>query len=275
MLGAALGSIGGGALGLSPSISGAVGGGLGGVLGNEFAGHGGVGGDILEGGLGALGGYLAGDTLSGWAGNAPTSPAGAAPPGSQWLPSVTGAAPGQGAMVAGGIPAAGVAGAAGGAGGAVAGPGGLMGFLQDNPAIMAAGLGVAGQALSPELSGMMAPDYPAAGKIQENADLMNRIGASGARGNLTPASSVALNDAIAEIKSSYANMGLSGSTMEAQDLAAAKERAVSASVQEGLQELGLSTSLYDRILGYQMQNDQELSGAITSLMGQIGMAAGT
>lgn len=287
VVGAGLGSVGAGELGLSPTLGGAIGGGLGGFLGGEFGGLG-TGGALLEGALGAGGGALAGDTLAGLVGAPGATTAagvvgdaaheGLGTGGASGLDSyfynvgqgaATGAIP---AAVSGAAPAVAQAAAAGAPGATLgASGGGLLGFLKNNPALAIGGLGVGAEMLT----GAGNQNYPAETALQAQAKLLGKQGGSGASGQLTPAAKIALQDAVASIKSSYANMGLSGSTMEAQDIAAAKERAVAASVQQGLQELGMSSSLYSQILGYQMSTDQQMSDAITNLLGQIGYGAGT
>jgi hypothetical protein len=281
--GAALGSFGAGELGFSPAIGGALGGALGGFAGGEFTGAG-TGASLLEAGLGGVGGYLAGPTIADLTG---------ATPG----PSVAGAGTGIGGgsslddllknmgtgsaaeasipsiAAEGAVPAIGAAAAPGVAtGAAAAGAGGLGGiadFFKNNPALVAGGVGLGAQFLS-QPSG----DYPAETALNKNAELLGGTGRAGLSGNLTPSAQVAYNDAVTTIKAQYANMGLGGSTMEAQDIAAAKERAVATSAQEGLQELGLSDSLYAQILGYQQQRDDQLSTAISNLMSSIGYGYG-
>lgn len=282
--GAALGSVGGGALGLSPAIGGAIGGGLGGVLGSEVGGKGGIGNDLLAGGLGAAGGYLAGPTLADWAGTTPgvTSAAGAS------LPNASGGTSlddmlrtiGSGSAMEASIPAAAgtagveslVPGIAAAAPAATAGAdigSGLMNFIQKNPALV---VGVGG--LGAQLLGSGNSDYPAEKSLNAQAEMLSNLGAAGVNGQLTPSAQVAFNDAVTSIKASYANMNLSGSTMEAQDIAAAKSRAIAASAQEGLQEIGSSGDLYRAILGYQQEQDKDLSDAIGNLISSIGYGQG-
>lgn len=285
--GAALGSIGGGALGLSPTIGGAIGGGLGGVLGSEFGGHGGVGGDLLEGGLGALGGGLAGDTLAGWAGTTPgaTSAVGSGVGGQSGSIDDLLRTIGSGSAAEASIPgvaAAGAAPAVAGAAGGAAGAGGVggnfldsvLGFAKDNPVLTTAGIGIGGQLLSPALANLTTPQYPGQAELEKNAKMLQGRATGELNGQMSPSAALAYNDAVTSIKAQYANLGLSGSTMEAQDISAAKERAVAASANEGLTELGLSTDLYDKIMGYAMQNDNELSSAVTNLLGQLGSSYG-
>lgn len=279
--GAVGGSLLGPELGVSGALGGAVGGGLGGVLGNEFGGHGGVGGDLLEGGLGALGGGLAGNSIADWAGVSPgaTSAAGGSSLNNLLQSMGTGSAA-SASIPSVAVGSTGAAASGGAAGAAASGAGGswldqALGFAKDNPVLTTAGIGIGGQLLAPELSQLTAPTYPGQKELEANAKTLNSQATSALNGGLTPASQNSLNDAIATIKAQYANLGLSGSTMEAQDIAAAHERAVGASVNEGLTELGLSTDMYDKIMGYAMQSDNELSSAVSNLLGQLGSAAGS
>lgn len=287
VVGAVGGSIGGGALGLSPALGGAIGGALGGFAGGEIGGSS-LKGSLLEAGIGGVGGFLAGPTLADWAGTTPGAISAAAGSG------IGGAAGGQsssltnmlntigqGSAQSASIPAqiasVGATPLANAAMGAASGgaPGiggnlvsGVSDFFSKNPELIAGGVGAASL-----LAG--APgEYPAEGALEDQAQLLASRGTAGLNGQLTPSASLAFNDAVTTIKSSYANMGLAGSTMEAQDIEAAKQRAVSASVAEGMQELGISQNLYAGILGYHQQEDSELSSAISNLMGQVGYGLG-
>jgi len=277
--GAALGSIGGGALGFSPAIGGALGGALGGFAGGEFGGAG-TKGSLLEAGLGGAGGYFAGPSLAELTGVMPEpgAVAGSGLSGSSSIDDLlknmgTGSAaeasiPSIGAAAAPGVTTG--AGAAAGAGaGAAGGFGGIADFFKNNPALVAGGVGLGAQML-----GTGNADPAAEKALNAQAKQLGGLGSAGLSGNLSPSAQVAYNDAVTTIKAQYANMGLGGSTMEAQDIAAAKERAVSASAQEGLQELGMSNSLYGAILGYQQQQDSQLSDAISNLMQSIGYGLG-
>lgn len=282
VIGAGLGAFGAGELGFSPAIGGAVGGALGGFAGGEFGGSG-IGGSLLEAGLGGLGGYLAGPTIADITGATPSATVAGAGSGIGGSSSIddllknmgTGSAaeasiPSIGAAAAPGV----VTGAAGAAAPAVAsgasgGLGGIADFFKNNPALVAGGVG-----LGAELMGTGGGDPAAEKALRAQAKQLGSIGSAGLSGNLTPSAQVAYNDAVTTIKAQYAKMGLGGSTMEAQDIAAAKERAVAASAQEGLQELGLSDNLYASILGYTQQKDDQLSSAISNLMSSIGYGLG-
>ena len=73
----------------------------------------------------------------------------------------------------------------------------------------------------------------------------------------------------ATIRSRYAAMGMSGSSSEAQDLAAVDERMASEGanigmqlLQQGVSETGLSSQLYQALMGTAISQDQQLADAI-------------
>ena len=282
VVGAVGGAAGGGALGLSPALGGALGGAIGGFAGGEIGGSS-TKGSLIEAGLGGLGGYLAGPTIADWTGTTPVSAAAGAgfgmPSGSNPLNTI-----GQGSAMSASIPAQAIGSTAAGAAGAAAGgaassvaPGiggaavsGINDFLGRNPELLAGAAGLGALAMN-----QGGGDYPEAKALEQQAKLLGSQGQAGLNGTLSPSAAVAFQDAVTTIKSSYANMGIpGGSTMEQQEIAAARERAVAASVQEGMQQLGMSQSLYGELLGYQQQQDSELSSAISNLMGSVGYGLG-
>jgi hypothetical protein len=289
VVGAIGGAAGGGALGLSPALGGAIGGALGGFAGGEIGGSS-LKGSLLEAGLGGVGGYLAGPTIADWTGTTPLTAAAAAPGfggGMQNYDQLLNTI-GQGSAQSASIPAqalsgglagaagAGAGAAAGGAAGAIA-PGiggatvsGINDFFGKNPELLAGAAGLGSLAMN-----QGGGEYPAEKALEQQAKMLGAQGQAGLNGTLSPSAAVAFQDAETTIRASYANMGLSGSTMEAQDIEAARQRAISASVTEGMQQLGMSQSLYSAILGYQQQQDSDLSNAIANLMGSIGYGQGT
>lgn len=97
-------------------------------------------------------------------------------------------------------------------------------------------------------------------------------------GILPPGLEAALHSATqsadANIKGTYANLGLSGSTMEAQALNADHERASAQAfsyardlLQSGLQESGLSAQLFSSIMASNEAADQSLTNAIGAFAG--------
>ena len=306
VIGAAGGSLTGGALGIGADLGGAIGGGLGGFLGGELGGSS-VGGSLLEGGLGAAGGYFAGPTIANWAGMGPgasvalpgASATGVNPSmitgelngeGSSWNDSL-GVTPAAGGIAGVGQGAAGAAtGAAADAAAGAGGGGGFMNFLKSNPALLATGAGLVGQLASPALAGSTTPNYPGEHQLKSianNAEQQGKLLTSyAATGKLPPGAQAAVDiasrDAEAAIKAFYANQGLSGSTMEAQDLAAARERASALgyqlgmqAVQQGMSQLGLAQQIYAGIMDANMKSDSDLSQSIIKLAGATGYGQGT
>jgi hypothetical protein len=147
-----------------------------------------------------------------------------------------------------------------------------------NPAGLVAALGGAA-ALSSQLgSGGAASNMPEGGNLQTlanqamgNAGLANSLRS----GRLPPGAEQyadqAYADAAAGIQSHYAAMGLSGSTMEGQDLAAAQARTQgmkyqlsSDATQVGIQSMQLADTIYSQIADYQLQQDQQLQDALAA-----------
>lgn len=268
IVGAVGGDLLGPELGLSTGLGGAIGGALGGAGAGFLTGES-LGGTAINALLGGAGGFGLGELLGPGAGFG------------------AGGAFGGPAMAAGGLPAGTSAAAIAGAGGhadaiggagadvAAAGAdsgGGIMDFLKRNPWIMPAGaVGMAA------LQG----NQPIAGEKQlkalaaQTGDVSKMMHAL-QTGELPPGAKAMLdnatNDAIAGIRSKYASMGLSGSTMEAQDVAAAQQRAAAQTFQlasavttQGLDAAGLSAQLYEAIAQMQLGQDSELSNALASL----------
>lgn len=89
----------------------------------------------------------------------------------------------------------------------------------------------------------------------------------------------ALTDAQTSIKTKYANLGLAGSSMEAQELQSANERVQALKSQQiqslaetGLQEVGSSSDLYKAIMQQNLSSDEDLSKAIADAVGSLGGA---
>lgn len=82
----------------------------------------------------------------------------------------------------------------------------------------------------------------------------------------------AISDGEASIRSKYAQMGMSGSTMEAQEIQALHERAQSMRfsmasdlTKTGLTALNSSSAIYQALMQQQLQQDQNLSDSISGL----------
>lgn len=97
-------------------------------------------------------------------------------------------------------------------------------------------------------------------------------------GQLPPGAQTGINNALKDaqtaIRAKYANLGLSGSTMETQELNAAKDRAEAMTFQQanqltqtGLQALGMTGNagaLYNEIMNAQLEQDQNLQQALAN-----------
>lgn len=91
--------------------------------------------------------------------------------------------------------------------------------------------------------------------------------------------------AAATIRSQYAARGMSGSSAEAQDLAALNQRATTQGAQiamqlfqQGVSEAGLSDQIYAQLMQVQQQEDQETTGLIgqfATALGGLGRGTGT
>jgi len=286
------GAVGGDLLGPEIGLTAGEGAGIGGLLG-------GVGGGVISGAsplgivenaaLGGLGGFGLGEVLGPDLGFGGT----AAPAGTPVGTTGGGTAGTSAAGVAGAIgPAGGHADAIGGAAADTGTTGstaltdpstsGILDFIKKNPQMLAGigGVGLAAltgnQALpgTKQLKGL-AGDIGALSS--EISDVQTGHLPPGAQGLVTQA----LNDSIATIRSSHAAMGTSGSTMEAQDIAAAQERAAAQTFQiastltsQGLDAAGLSAKLYEAIAQLSLGQDQELTTALASLAQQGGVAGG-
>ncbi len=91
----------------------------------------------------------------------------------------------------------------------------------------------------------------------------------------------AQKDEESRIRGSYASLGLSGSTMEAQDLAAVSERAAAQRFQiastvtnQGLQAAGQAGGAFDTIARFQLAQDQGLQEAIAAFSSALGYGQG-
>lgn len=100
-------------------------------------------------------------------------------------------------------------------------------------------------------------------------------------GTLPPGLQQSLNQATeaakASIRSQYAARGMSGSSAEQQDLAQVDSRAQAQGAEQALQllqtgisETGMASQLYQALMGESLQQDQALSGAISSFASAAG-----
>ena len=154
--------------------------------------------------------------------------------------------------------------------------------LTSNPGLALSALGLGASALK---SGQVPKGYN---------QLLTQAGALGTQGNalttgaldnaLPPAAQAQLNmaseSAKASVRSTYARMGLTGSTMEAQALASVDEttaaqgyQMIQSLYQQGLQTSQLSASLYDQIMQANVSGNNALSGAVGNFAGALGGAS--
>src|SRR5271157_24923 len=301
MLGNALGSVGGdiSGLGTSLGITGPGGltsdiAGLGNNLG--ITGPSGLTSDIMGGfdtagkDLGITGqGGLTSDISSGW--NHLVGPSTAATGAAAAIPSTANTfAPGFGA---GNLPLtpSNVSGTGGGGilgnlfgGGGGDESGGGKGLFGGSPALgLLAAAPVALQALrgTQPYKGETQLQQSAAQLGQQGTQLQNYL----QTGTLPPGAQAAINQATASaqaaIRSQYAAMGMSGSSAEAQDLAAAQQQGAAQGtnmamqlLNSGIQSSQMSDQLYQDIMNQSMQQDQDLSAAIGNFASMAGGGTG-
>lgn len=200
---------------------------------------------------------------------------------------------------------------AGGAGGATppagaATPnaaGGIANYFKNNPGLLASlGIGAAGTLAAPKLSGLI-NKVPQQGNLDalaaqekslqgQQQQLGGELTQPLLTGNLPPeaAQSVsnAVNDAISTTKARYANLGLSGSTMEADAIANIQNQKSALTFQIAQQmattgqaaltgaanALGLQDQVYSQLMQAQVQQDAALQQAIASFAGAAASGAG-
>jgi len=307
-IGSGLGELAGDAFGsgatsfLTPSMLADIGGALGGAGGGALA-------NTKNRGLGALGGGLAGlltgPQITNWLGIPGALGQANVTPflaslfgGAGWgrgpttAPNVSGGGAGAVGSVGGGF-SGGAGGGAGGAGPAsnaiITGPGGTGTGLAGAGGTAGSGLGLGGggnlaQILAALGLGTAAISQGSQSAMPEQGNLEQL--ANQAMGNAGMANSLrsgrlppgaeqyadqAYADAAAGIQSRYAAMGLSGSTMEAQDLAAAQARTqgmkyqmAADATQVGIQSMNLADTIYSQIADYTLQQDQQLQDALAA-----------
>ena len=136
---------------------------------------------------------------------------------------------------------------------------------------------MSGEQQNSQLNKLLAP-------LKNNAEQLGQQGSalSGALfGGQLPAGAKAAVDQStqaqkAQVRSTYANLGLSGSTMEADALAQVDQGAAAQTFnianqlfQEGQKGTAMSSDLYSSILGTQLQEDKALQDAIGGFAAQM------
>jgi len=216
----------------------------------------------------------------------PTPPATAPLPGATALPNVTGAAPAGGTMPltvapsgTGLSPVGGLAGSA-----SIIQPSGSTGTLQSIADTLGvskstllpagiAGIGLARDLLSPStLKGESQLTGEAAQLASQSQTMQNYL----TTGTLPPGVQTAINNATAgakaAIRAKYASQGLSGSSMETQELSQVDLNAVSAGAttaiklyDQGLQDANISQEIYRTLLSTDVAQQQQTGNAIANL----------
>lgn len=169
---------------------------------------------------------------------------------------------------AAGVPLTGAPVAPGTAGGGGAGGVGGTGL---SPAQLLAMLGIGGAALSQGQQNLPNQGQltTLANQAMGNAAMANSLRSGRLPPGAEQMAEASLASSEADIRGRYAAMGLSGSTMEAQDIASAQQQneamkyqmAQSAS-QFGLQSMNLADTIYAQIADYQLANDKSLQDAL-------------
>ena len=120
--------------------------------------------------------------------------------------------------------------------------GNVLGFAKTvGPIALLADTVMKGQRAAPGVNNLkeVLNTLPSAAEPMQNAALLNRGAIEAMQGNLPGGATMAIDSALqaaeAQIRSRYAELGISGSTMEGQDLADAARRAVGARFQIGQQ----------------------------------------
>lgn len=147
------------------------------------------------------------------------------------------------------------------------------GFMKDNYKWMLPALGIGYSALRPKA------ELPGAAQQEAYAQRMGQIGQQMTEPLLTgqlPAGYQSALDrmqksAEAQVKSRYAQMGLSGSSMERQELAAIPQQLETQKLQiaqslaaQGMQSMGLSSAAYNQIAQATLAQDKELANALAA-----------
>lgn len=176
----------------------------------------------------------------------------------------------------------GISGGAGPAPGGGFGASDIMKFLKSNPNLILGGVGLGAAAANK-------PSLPNMGNLNAEATAANNTANSlinaETSGQLPPGQQQmvqnALNDTISGIRAKYANMGLSGSSSEQQEIAAARERAAATTADlatkvtgQGLNALGLAEQIYATIAQLKLGQDQGLQQAIANFAGAAAGGAG-
>ena len=194
-----------------------------------------------------------------------------------------GALTGGASAATGGAQLASGVGSAAQAGSNLASGGGIGGFLSRNAGWISPALGVAGMVASkPNLSTATQGQQGIASTL---VGIGTPLASSLSTGQLPAGLQAGVTNwqkgAEAAVKSRYAALGLSGSTMETQDLnnlaqqgTAYEGQLLQAITNTGLSALGMASSTYGQVANAQIQQDQALQQALTNFASSIGKNLG-
>lgn len=162
--------------------------------------------------------------------------------------------------------------------------GGIGGFLRENApllSLLAGGASIGKQLLSPTAvpgqANAEALAKAASDVAKQNMGALNGELPAGAKLSIANA----LKDTTTGIRAKYAGLGLSGSTMEQQDIAAAGERARAMEfdmakqlTQLGLNAANISNSMYQQIANVALAEDRGLQDALAAFAQAMGLSGG-
>lgn len=163
----------------------------------------------------------------------------------------------------------------------------ISNFTSAHPFLTLGGAALGSQLLSPTLqnltgSGLTTQEQALLNQEQPGLNAANALISSEQTGVLPPGAQDAVNQAlnadIEQIRSRYAQIGDSGSSAEAQDIATAQQQAAAnafglsnQATQTGLSALGLNQSVYNTLVQDQLSKQQSLQNAFASLFSSIGL----
>ena len=158
----------------------------------------------------------------------------------------------------------------------------IGGAVQQNPGLALGALGIGAEAIR---GNQMPKGY---NQLQQEAQQLGGLGSqltTQATQGVLPASAQGgiqqmMNAETARIRQNYAQQGLSGSSMEAQDLAAVNQRAqgmvwneLQGFYKTGLTASGMSADLYNQMMQVNVQQDQDFIKSIASFAAALGGAS--
>lgn len=163
----------------------------------------------------------------------------------------------------------------------------LTAFTKAHPYLTLGGGLIGSQLLSPELSkltgsGLTSEEKALLNQAQGASSGANQLISSLNTGVLPPGAEASVDQAlqadIANIKSRYASMGMSGSSSEQQDIANAQQTAAAnkfslaqSAAQTGLNEVGVTQNAYSTLIKDQLNRQQQLQNAFSGFFNALGV----